>query len=90
MSALDKLYLNMQTRTIKAAEGVKRFWKEERGVSNVVATIILVLIVVLIIAVFWEKLNEWLNSMMTEIFEGTKKIDDARPSIGGGEGGGGN
>ena len=68
MSMIDCLIINVQNRMRKAQENFKEFMTSERGVSNVVATIIILLIVVLLIAVFWEKLQEWLKGIMDQIF----------------------
>lgn len=75
MSFLDNMAINAKIRMWKFEEKAKSFFLEEKGVSNVVATIILVLIVVLIIAVFWEQLSKWLKGMMDKIF-GTEFKDD--------------
>ena len=73
MNTLDKFYLGTKIKAIKmkekASEGLKHFFSEEKGVSNVVATIILLLIVVLLIGVFWGRLKEWLNGLMDKIFD---------------------
>lgn len=71
MSFLDNMTIRATGYMWKCKENIKRFFAEEHGVSNVVATIILVLIVVLIIGVFWENLSEWLNDMMEQIFNWT-------------------
>ena len=68
MSLLDNMAINAKVRMWKFGEKAKNFFTEEKGVSNVVATIILVLIVVLIIGVFWKQLSIWLNGMMQTIF----------------------
>lgn len=68
MELLDNLAVGIQIRMWKTGERIRNFFKEEKGVSNVVATIILVLIVVLIIAIFWKQLQKWLNGMMQTIF----------------------
>lgn len=72
MNTLDKVYLGTKIKAIKmkekASEGLKRFFSEEKGVSNVVATIILLLIVVLLIGAFWDRLKTWLEGLMSQIF----------------------
>lgn len=75
MHIVDMCLINAQTRMIKAKENVKEFFTSERGVSNVVATIIILLIVVLIIGVFWDRLQVWLDGMMDTIFGTTPKVD---------------
>ena len=69
MSTLDNMMIAGRCRMMKAKENMKEFWSSEKGVSNVVATIIILLIVVLIIGVFWDKLKVWLNNMMEQIFD---------------------
>lgn len=68
MRKLDHFYIAAQTRALKAKEGIKHFFEGEKGVSNVVATIIILLIVVLLIGVFWDRLQEWINKIMDTIF----------------------
>lgn len=69
MNLMDNMMIGAKVRMWKFRENVKRFFEEEHGVSNVVATVILVLIVVLIIAVFWKSLSSWLNDMTETIFD---------------------
>lgn len=74
MGMLDRLVISAQNRMRRAQEEIKEFMTSERGVSNVVATIIILLIVVLIIGIFWDKLQTWLKGMMDTIF-GTEITD---------------
>lgn len=69
MNTLDNMIIAGRCRMAKAKENFKEFWSSEKGVSNVVATIIILLIVVLIIGVFWDKLKVWLDGMMAQIFD---------------------
>lgn len=69
MGMLDRLVIGTQIRMRRAQEEFKEFMTSERGVSNVVATIIILLIVVLIIAIFWERLQKWLKDLMDQIFD---------------------
>lgn len=69
MSTLDNMIIAGRCRMTKAKENFREFWSSEKGVSNVVATIIILLIVVLIIGVFWDKLKVWLDGMMAQIFD---------------------
>ena len=75
MRTVDMWLINAQTRMMKAKENVKDFFTSERGVSNVVATIIILLIVVLVIGVFWDRLQVFLDGMMDTIFNSTPKVD---------------
>lgn len=68
MSTLDSMIINAQFKMTRAKENFKEFWSSEKGVSNVVATIIILLIVVLLIGFFWDKLQIWLDGMMDTIF----------------------
>lgn len=68
MSTFDSMIINAQCRMSRAKENFKEFWSGEKGVSNIVATIIILLIVVLLIGVFWDRLQEWLKAMMDQIF----------------------
>ena len=75
MGMLDSLVISAQNKMRRAQEEIKEFMTSERGVSNVVATIIILLIVVLIIGIFWDKLQTWLKGMMDTIF--ATEITDA-------------
>ena len=68
MNTVDYLVISAQSKMEKAKEGIKNFFTSERGVSNVVATIIILLIVIIIIGVFWDRLSEWLGGIMDQIF----------------------
>lgn len=68
MNVLDTMVINAQLKMEKSKESFKEFWNSEKGVSNVVATIIILLIVVLIIGVFWDRLQTWLKDLMDTIF----------------------
>lgn len=78
-NALDSMVINAQCGMAKAKErvreGFREFWSAEKGVSNVVATIIILLIVVLLIGVFWDRLQIWLAAMMEQIFGYQPKAD---------------
>ncbi|MBR4082977.1 MAG: hypothetical protein IKK33_01700 [Lachnospiraceae bacterium] len=69
MNAIDCLIIGAKTKMVNAKEGFKNFLTSEKGVSNVVATIIILLIVVIIIGIFWDKLSAWLSDMMNTIFD---------------------
>lgn len=75
MNTIDYLVIGAQNRMAKAKEGFRNFMSSERGVSNVVATIIILLIVVLLIGVFWDRLQEWLKGIMDTIFGYTPTTD---------------
>ncbi|MCD7751928.1 MAG: hypothetical protein LUI10_09365 [Lachnospiraceae bacterium] len=68
MERLEMLYIGAVCRATALKQKAVDFWKSEKGVSNIVATIILLLIVVLIIGVFWDQLSTWLSKMMNNIF----------------------
>lgn len=68
MVLLDALYISAQSRLRLARDKAKEFLASQRGVSNVVATIIVLLIVVLLIGVFWNRLKEWVADIMDQIF----------------------
>lgn len=68
MSTLDNMIIAGRCRMAKAKENFKEFWSSEKGVSNVVATIIILLIVVLLIGAFWDRLQVWLDGLMDRIF----------------------
>lgn len=75
MSKVDYLFISMNNRMASVKEDFKQFMKSEKGVSNVVATIIILLIVVLLIGFFWDELQKWLDAMMDTIFGTEFKSD---------------
>ena len=68
MNMLNRLYLKAKIRSKGLRNDIKEFMSSEKGISNIVATIILVLIVVILIGIFWDKLSDWLSGMMNSIF----------------------
>lgn len=74
MNSMDNLLIMAKNGTYKVKENVRNFFSSQKGVSNIVATIIILLIVVIIIGVFWDSLQVWLNGMMQTIF-GTEVKD---------------
>ena len=68
MKMLGKICIGAMIRANMAKDKVKEFLQEQDGVSNVVATIIILLIVVLLIGAFWDRLKEWINAIMDQIF----------------------
>ena len=76
MYLLDSLYIRVQSRMRMAGEKAKEFFTSQRGVSNVVATIIVLLIVVLLLD------KTWVQDIMDQIF-GTKFDSDGLGGSGG-------
>ncbi|MBQ8231849.1 MAG: hypothetical protein IJZ34_07995 [Lachnospiraceae bacterium] len=68
MNTIDYLVIGAQNKMAKVKESFRNFMSSERGVSNVVATIIILLIVVLLIGVFWDRLQAFLKGIMDTIF----------------------
>ena len=68
MSALDNMLISARVRMMKAGERIQEFLSGEKGVSNVVATIIVLLITVLLIGFFWDELQKWIDGIMDTIF----------------------
>ena len=75
MSMFDYWFISTQNRMERAKESFNDFMASEKGVSNVVATIIILLIVVLLIGFFWDELQKWLDKIMDTIFS-TEFTDD--------------
>ena len=67
MNTLDKMFVSAKVRAGKMKDAVKDFMTSEKGVSNVVATVILILIVVLLISFFWGQLQEMVKGWLKEI-----------------------
>lgn len=68
MNRLERGYIWLSVRAIKAKESMKEFWDNQTGVSNVVATIVVLLITVLLVAAFWSRLQKWVKLIMDKIF----------------------
>ena len=58
---IRRAYINMNSKK-------EAFKNDERGVSDIVATVLLLLIVVLMAAVFYDTIAEWFSTMMEKIF----------------------
>lgn len=63
---LDYLYLSAQTRIRNFFNDLKN---DESGVSSIVATVLLILIVVMLAAIFWDKIQEWFETMWAKIVQ---------------------
>ncbi len=78
MNALDKLVISAKLKAASAKDSMKEFLSSEKGVSNVVATIIILLITVLLIVIFWGRLKEWLGDIMDTIFDSTGDLTNVK------------
>ena len=67
---IDRMYLGAKLRLKSFIDDIR---SDERGVSNIVATVILILIVVLLAAIFWKQLTEWFNQLWERV---TSTSDD--------------
>ena len=68
MNRLDDACIWAKIRLCKAKESVQKFFANQDGVSNVVATIVVLLITILLIAAFWKQLSGWITGIMSQIF----------------------
>jgi len=68
MNMIDSLYLSVKNRAARAKDSFVEFMTAERGVSNVVATIVILLIVILLIGIFWGRLKTFIEGIMDKIF----------------------
>lgn len=75
MDAISKACIIMQIKATAARDKIREFLQSQKGVSNVVATIIILLIVVILIGVFWERLSAWVTEILDKIFG--QKLPDA-------------
>ena len=79
MKKIDELMLKAYVKSITAKENIKEYMNSEKGISDLVITILVLAIAVILIGVFWDKLSEWLNGIMDGIFgfkpSGDKLID---------------
>lgn len=64
MNYLDELYLDAR---FKFKRFIAEFENDNRGVSNIVATVILIVIVVLLAAALWGFLSGFFNEMFEKI-----------------------
>ncbi|MCR5676206.1 MAG: hypothetical protein K6G16_10910 [Lachnospiraceae bacterium] len=68
LQAMDNLMIGLKVRWNSFKEEMK---SDERGVSNIVATVILILIVVLLAGIFWDGLKEWFTTVWGNITNAT-------------------
>lgn len=68
MEMLNNLFIYAVILAGRVRDELEDFRDSEKGISNVVATIIILLIVVLLIGVFWDRLKEWVSAIMDTIF----------------------
>lgn len=69
MNIFDTLYIKMKCGISRA---VSDFKKEERGVSNWVATVVMILIVVLLCAMFYDTIYNWFENIWQKIIDGSQ------------------
>ena len=66
---LDMLESFLILTKITMCNFVEELRDDERGVSNIVATVILILIVVLLAALFWDKLKSYFDTLWGRVEE---------------------
>ena len=67
MKMLDKICIGAMIRANMAKDKVKEFYRN-RMVFPCCSNVIILLIVVLLIGAFWDRLKEWINAIMDQIF----------------------
>lgn len=69
MNILDRAYISAKIKAEKFKESAHEFFTSERGVSNIVATILILLIVVILVGIFFDKLAAFVTKLFAEIFK---------------------
>lgn len=68
---LDSMCLRAKIRFMAFVDGFKR---DEMGVSAFVATVLLIVIVVALAAIFWDKIKDWMEHALDNVFGDADKI----------------
>ena len=67
MKKIDTFLFKGYAEALAAKENFTEYVKSEKGISDLVATIIVLLMVVIIVGVFWEGISEWLGDIINRI-----------------------
>ena len=68
MNFLNSVVLGAKARIMKAKEQMKNLMAEEKGVSNIVATVLIIIVSIALVALMWTLLDEWIIGVFEELF----------------------
>lgn len=71
LGVIDSFVISVKNKIFCAYTAIK---EDEKGVSNIVATVILILIVVLLAGIFWKQLSAWFQELWARITKGAEEI----------------
>ncbi len=60
MEFLNSMVLGAKVRMLKAKEALKNVMTEEKGVSNIVATVLIIIVAIALVALLWGLLQDWI------------------------------
>ena len=64
MKKINELMLKAYVKSLATKEKIKEYMESEKGISDLVITILVLAIAVILIGVFWDRLSEWLGDIM--------------------------
>ena len=67
MNFINSMVLGAKVRMLKAKEALKNVMTEEKGVSNIVATVIIIIVAVALVALMWTFLKDWIIEVFTDL-----------------------
>ena len=69
MNFLNSMVLGAKARMLKAKEEMKNVMAEEKGVSNIVATVLIIIVSIALVALIWSFLDEWIIEVFEELLD---------------------
>jgi len=67
MYFLNSMILGVKTRMMKAKEEMKNLIVEEKGVSNIVATVLIIIVAIALVAAIWAFLGDWIELVFLDL-----------------------
>ncbi|MBQ3517167.1 MAG: hypothetical protein IJA29_08075 [Lachnospiraceae bacterium] len=67
MNFINSMVLGAKVRMLKAKEALKNVMTEEKGVSNIVATVLIIIVAVALVALMWTFLKDWIIEVFTDL-----------------------
>ena len=69
MNFFNSMVLGAKARMLKAKEEMKNVMAEEKGVSNIVATVLIIIVSIALVALIWSFLDEWIIEVFEELLD---------------------
>lgn len=69
MNFINSMVLGAKARMLKAKEEMKNVMAEEKGVSNIVATVLIIIVSIALVALIWSFLDEWIIEVFEELLD---------------------